>query len=344
MKALVLKEYMRLECEEVPDPKPTEDEVLVQVRACGICGSDVHGMDGSSGRRQPPVIMGHEASGVIAEVGKSVTTWSKGDRVTFDSTVYCGQCWYCQQGEVNLCDHRRVLGVSCADYRQDGAFAEFVAVPHQTLYRLPDVVTFEQAAMIEPLSVAVHAVERASPAENATAIVIGAGVIGLLLVQVLRARGSKTLIAVDIDPQRLKLAQKLGADVGLLPDKCDVVQEVLQRTEGRGADASFEAVGASATVNLAIDCLRKGGTSTLVGNLSPTVEVPLQMVVTRQLSLLGTCASSGEYPACLDLIARGLIQVDPLVSTVAPLKEGAWWFRRLYDKEPGLIKVILKPS
>ena len=133
------------------------------MRACGICGSDVHGMDGSTGRRIPPLIMGHEAAGEIAEVGAGVSGWKPGDRVTFDSTIYCGRCWHCLRGEVNLCDERRVLGVSCAEYRRDGAFAEFVAVPERILYRLPDDLSFEQAAMVEAVSVAVHAVAAHAP-------------------------------------------------------------------------------------------------------------------------------------------------------------------------------------
>src|SRR5215831_13688493 len=137
MKALVLKEYNRFSFEDVPAPKAAEGEVVVSVKACGICGSDVHGMDGSTGRRRPPIIMGHEAAGVIAATGKGVSGWAVGESVTFDSTIYCGQCEFCRQGLVNLCNNRRVLGVSCEDYRQNGAFAEFLTVPQRVLYRLP---------------------------------------------------------------------------------------------------------------------------------------------------------------------------------------------------------------
>src|ERR1019366_5888465 len=175
MKALTLTEYKNLVFGDVPDPRIADDEVLVRVRACGICGSDVHGMDGSTGRRRPPIIMGHEAAGVIAEVGKQVKYWKIGDRVTFDSTVFCGARWYCKRGLINLCDHRRVLGVSCEDYRQHGAFAEYVALPQRILYALPDSVTFEQAAMVEPVSIAVHAVEITPVSLGDAAVVVGAG-------------------------------------------------------------------------------------------------------------------------------------------------------------------------
>jgi L-iditol 2-dehydrogenase len=343
MKALVLEEYNRFEYKEMPEPQIGPEDVLVRVKACGICGSDVHGLDGSTGRRIPPLIMGHEASGVIAEVGQGVTGWQKGDRVTFDSTIYCGKCHFCRRGEINLCDNRRVLGVSCGEYRQHGAFAEYVAAPQHILYRLPAEVSFEHAAMVEALSVAFHAVARTPIGLNDAAVVVGAGMIGLLVVQSLRVAGCGNIIAVDLDPQRLELARELGADEGLNPQVVDVVAQVSQRTAGRGADVSFEVVGISSTLDLAIKCLRKGGTLTLVGNLAPTTEFPLQAVVTRELTLNGSCASRGEYPACLDMISRGAINVAAMISAVAPLAEGTAWFHRLYQGEPGLMKVVLVP-
>src|SRR4051812_3056603 len=151
MKAMLLSDYKQLAITEMPAPRLADDEVLVRVRACGICGSDVHGYDGSTGRRIPPLVMGHEASGEISEVGPAVKTFSVGDRVTFDSTVSCGRCEYCRTGHVNLCDSRMVLGVSCGDYRRHGAFAEYVAVPERILYRLPASISFEHAALIEAI-------------------------------------------------------------------------------------------------------------------------------------------------------------------------------------------------
>ncbi len=342
MKALTLTDYKNLVYGDVPDPQITADEVLVRVRTCGICGSDVHGMDGSTGRRRPPVIMGHEAAGVIEEVGNQVNDWKKGDRVTFDSTVFCGACWYCKRGQINLCDHRRVLGVSCEDYRQHGAFAEYLAIPQRILYALPDSVSFEQASMVEPVSIAVHAVEITPVSLGDTAVVVGAGMVGLLVVQALRVAGCGKIIAVDLEPQKLELAKKFGADVGLKADACDVAAEVKKHTEGRGADVALEVVGLGASINTAISILRKGGSLTVVGNLSPKVEIPLQVVVTRQLRIQGSCANSGEVPACLDLLGRKAMTPELLISATPPLAEGAAWFDRLYAHEPGLLKVILQ--
>ncbi len=343
MKALVLREYGKLVYEDVPRPEIAPDEVLVRVEACGICGSDVHGLDGSTGRRQPPLIMGHEAAGVVAEAGPAVRGWAAGDRVTFDSTIYRLDDWYTRRGLYNLSDGRRVLGVSPGEYRRHGAFAEYVAVPQHILYRLPAGVSFEQGAMTEPVAVAAHAVGLTPIAVGDTAVVVGAGMIGLCLVQVLRAAGCGSVFAVDLEPEKRDLARKLGADVVLDPQSDDIAQVVAQATGGRGADVAFEAVGIPATVKTAIAAVRRGATVTLVGNLSPSAEVPVQAVVTRQLRLQGSCAIAGEYPAALAMIERGVVNVDAMRSAVAPLAEGAVWFDRLYRKERGLMKVILKP-
>ncbi len=176
MKALVLEEYNTLVYKDVPDPSILPGEVLVRIKACGICGSDVHGLDGSTGRRIPPLIMGHEASGIIEATGSAVTKWKIGDRVTFDSTVYRLDDWFTREGRYNLSDNREVLGVSPGDYRRNGAFAEFMAIPQHILYRIPDSVTFEQAAMVEAAAVALHAVNISGMKTGDNCAVTGAGI------------------------------------------------------------------------------------------------------------------------------------------------------------------------
>src|SRR6202789_3879273 len=234
MKALLLSEYNQLDIADLPAPVPGVDEILVRVAACGICGSDVHGYDGSSGRRIPPIVMGHEAAGVIAAVGEGVTGYRAGERVTFDSTVYCGVCEFCQRGEVNLCDNRQVVGVSCGDYRRAGAFAEYVTVPERILYRLPDKLSFSDAAMLEAVSVAIHAVRVAEVTGGESALVIGAGMIGLLILQAARASGCSRILVADVDASRLNLAKDAGADVTILASGAELVAEILSRTDGRG--------------------------------------------------------------------------------------------------------------
>lgn len=343
MKALVLQDYLKFTVTEVPQPEIGPEEVLIAVKACGICGSDVHGMDGSTGRRRPPIIMGHEAAGVIAATGGSVTNWKAGDRVTFDSTIYCGKCEFCRRGQVNLCNHRRVLGVSCEDYRQQGAFAEFVAVPQHILYKLPDSLSFEHAALIEPFSIAFHAVRRTSIALNDSSLVLGCGMIGLALIQTLRLAGCGRIIAVDVASDKLAMARQMGASHTINSSEENPLAQILALTNNTGVALAFEAVGIDATLGLALRSVRKGGQAMLVGNLATKVDFPLQFAVTRELTIYGSCASVGEYPACLDLIASGALQVAPFLSASAPLAEGAAWFDRLYRKEPGLLKVILTP-
>ncbi|MGB6193026.1 MAG: galactitol-1-phosphate 5-dehydrogenase [Terracidiphilus sp.] len=343
MKALVLSSYKELSLQDLPMPHPAEDELLIRVKACGICGSDVHGYDGSTGRRIPPLVMGHEAAGIVEAVGSGVSAFRPGDRVTFDSTVYCGDCFYCRRGLVNLCDNREVVGVSTPLFRRMGAFAEFTTVPARIAYRLHDTMPFAHAALIEAVSVAVHATALTPIALDDTAVVVGAGMIGLLTLQAVRLAGAGRVFVLDVDDTRLALAGKLGATHTFNSRSADVIQQILEHTEGRGADVAMECVGITPAVTLAIDSVRKGGAVTLVGNVAPTVEIGLQSVVTRQIRLQGSCASCGEYPACIDLMARGAISVEPLITAVAPLEEGVSWFERLYNREPGLLKVVLEP-
>jgi L-iditol 2-dehydrogenase len=347
MQALLLTEYRKLELADMERPTVGPHDVLVRVAACGICGSDVHGYDGSTGRRIPPLVMGHEAAGVIEEVGSAVDRSRLGQPVTFDSTISCGECDSCRRGKVNLCTNRRVLGVSCDEYRQHGAFAEFVVVPEQILYPLPNGMPFERAACIEPVSVAIHAVDRIAAArslEGESAVVVGSGMIGLLVIQALRHAGCGEVIAIDIDDGRLQLASELGATTTINGRETDGVRAVSKHTAGRGVDVAMEVVGNPHAIATAIGCTRRGGRVGLVGNVSPEVPLPLQVVVSRELTLYGSCASAGEYPKAIELVASGAIRVDPLITAVAPLANGPQWFERLYNREPGLMKVILKPT
>jgi L-iditol 2-dehydrogenase len=343
MKALLLSQYRHLELIDLAVPVPGRDEVLIRVAACGICGSDVHGYDGFSGRRIPPLVMGHEAAGTIAATGEDVKGLAEGDRVTLDSTVYCGECPPCRSGKINLCDRRQVLGVSCGDYRRAGAFAEFVVAPARIIHRLPQTLSFSDAALLEAVAVALHAVSLVPVPPGSTALVVGAGTIGLLLQQALRVAGCSRVFVTDVDPTRLQLSRELGA-TATLSSGTELAPQILQLTNGLGVDIAIEAVGNSATVNAAIDSVRKGGSVVLVGNISPEVTLPLQKVVTRQILLQGSCASAGEYPRAIELVSSQAIRVKPLITAVAPLAEGPQWFERLYAREPNLMKVVLTPG
>jgi threonine dehydrogenase-like Zn-dependent dehydrogenase len=344
MKALILTEYNKMTYTDAAKPgiKGPRD-LLVRIKAAAICGSDVHGYDGSTGRRIPPLIMGHEASGVVEETGSGVAHFHKGDRITFDSTIYCGTCRFCREGRVNLCDNRRVLGVSCDEYTRDGVFAEYVVIPDHIAYPIPDETTFHQAALTEPAAVAAHAVRISPLSINDTTAVIGSGLIGLLIIQVLRAGSSGMIVAVDTDETRLEMARKMGADITINPARQDPAVVLAEHGKAGGVDLTFEALGSTPTVETAVNMTRKGGSITLVGNIQPQIQLPLQKIVSREIRVTGSCAIAGEYPLVLDMMARNKLDVDSLISAVAPLSEGDAWFKRLYAREQGLLKVILEP-
>jgi L-iditol 2-dehydrogenase len=288
--------------------------------------------------------MGHEAAGTVVSTGSDAHRFQPGDRVTFDSTICCGSCAYCARGEINLCDRRQVVGVSCGEYRRDGAFAEYIVVPERIVYRIPDTLSFAEAAMLEPVSVALHAVAVSKLRGGETALVLGAGMIGLLTMQAARAAGCHRVIVADIDRTRLELAQSMGASEIIPFSGHALLQECMRLTDGAGVDIAFEAVGRDETVNSAIDATRKGGTVTLIGNVTPEVKLPLQKVVSREIRLQGTAASAGEYPLAIECITSGKIRVTALITAVAALDEGPQWFERLHSREPNLMKIVLAPA
>ena len=344
MKALLYTGPYRLSMTEVPIPQVGEDEVLIRVKACGICGSDVHGYTGKTGRRIPPLIMGHEAAGLIEKVGSLAKgRFEVGQRVTFDSTVFCNRCHFCRLGMINHCLKRQVFGVSTKSYRRHGAFAEYVAAPWWVVYPIPEELSFEYAAMLEPCAVALHAVNRTPIHPEDTVIVIGAGTIGLLVVACVKLKGARRVIAVDLDSSRLRIASQMGADLVLNPKEGDIPERVKELTDSLGADVVLEAVGIPETVKEALDIVRSDGQVTLIGNLTPRVEVGLQDIISREINIRGTYASAGEHRDCISLFTSGKINPAPILSKVLPLSEGPRVFKELLEGRPGLLKVILKP-
>jgi L-iditol 2-dehydrogenase len=343
MKALVLEKPSVLVMKDAEKPAPGPDEVLIRVKACAICGSDVHGLDDSSGRRHPPIVMGHEASGQVEAVGPAVGGFAAGDRVVFNSTLSCGVCHFCVRGLQNMCTSGKVYGVSSDAYRLQGAMAEYIVVPQRILYHLPPTVSYEQAAMVEPLSIALHAVNLVDIRVGDSAVVFGAGTIGIMLIKLLKLSSCSTIIAVDIDESKLELAKASGAAHCFSPAKGDLQQRVLEVTDGLGATHAYEAVGIPATTRMGIDCLRRTGSFVLLGNLTPNIELPVQKVVLKELKLVGSYCFSAEAETSLRLLADGSVKVDDLISAVVPLEKGAEMFKRLKGGEKGLRKVVLVP-
>jgi L-iditol 2-dehydrogenase len=296
--------------------------------------------------------MGHEAAGEIDQVGPKVEGWAAGDRVTFDSTVYCGRCPACERGAVNLCEHREVLGVSPGTYRRHGAMADYLVVPARILHRVPPGLPFEHAAFAEPLCIALHAVSRVHSADSphplkGPAVVIGAGMIGLLVIQVLRHFGCSSIVAVDRNESRLRTAAALGATATVPVDGTGEEQTlaaIRHHTGEAGAPLILEVVGIEPTLSLAVKATALGGQLVLVGNLSPEPRIPLQRIVTGELTVFGSCGTAGDHPLALRLLEQGAIQVAPLLSHLVPLAEGPEWFKRLSSPAGAeTLKVVLQP-
>jgi len=343
LKALIHTKPYCFEYSDFADPAAGDDEVLIRVKACGICGSDVHGFTGKTGRRLPPLIMGHEAAGVVEDFGKNVKDFEKGDRVCFDSTVYCNKCQPCRNGLYNRCDKRQVLGVSTPEFKRHGAFAEYVAVPSWIVFKIPDNMSFIQAALLEPASIGTHAANRAPISADDTVVVIGGGTIGLFILQAARLRGASRVIVVDINEFRLEIAGKLGADKVINPLKSDLRETIFKETKDKGADVTLEAVGYAKTFLDGVSVTKTGGYLVAVGNLEKVAEFNLQELVARELTFTGSYASSGEFRDCIELVASGKINVEPLISDVLPLKEGPVAFERLHKAEENLLKIVLEP-
>lgn len=340
MKALVNTAPHVMEVQEWDVPACGPDDLLIRVKACAICGSDIKGYSGKTGRRQPPIVMGHEASGVVEAVGHSVAGFEPGDRVCFDSTVYCLHCPYCLSGHLNMCENRQVIGVSEGTYRRHGAMAEYVVVPHWIAVRMPDSLSYAQAALVETVSIGVHAANRTPLRLNDTVLIVGAGAVGLVSLQAIRLKGAGIVVVTDLSPARLELARQLGADATVRADEGDLVERLLAETGPEGADAVLEAVGIQVTIDTALELTRKAGALTLIGNVMPRVEMGLQSIVSREISLYGVCASNGEYADCVELVAAGRIDVDPLISEYARIEDGQAVLDRLYQGVEGNIRTV----
>ena len=342
MKALLLTDVSKFEYVDVPTPEPKAGEVQINIKACAICNSDVHGYDGASGRRQPGLIIGHEAAGIISKVGEGVSKFKVGDAVVFNSVKYCGKCYYCTHGMENMCDNGCCFGIKTDTQHLDGAMADYLCVPEYLCYKMPENLSFEKAALVEPLAIMVHAVNGVDIKINHTAVMFGAGVMGLMGLKVLKSTGCGKVIVVEVDEFKKEMARKNGADY-IIDGREDVPARIKELTDGLGADFAFDTAGVKATITNGFRCLKKDGTMVQVGNISPFVETPLQTLVNSEIKWMGRYGTFCEYEGALALLGSGKVNVDDILSKVAPLKDGQEWFDRLHALEPGLLKVVLVP-
>jgi len=339
MKVAVWHGGKDIRIEERSKPAIKDDEALVRVRAAGICGSELHAYEGVSERRKPPLVMGHEFSGEIAETGGKVEGFKEGDRVVVDPLTRCGVCEQCTRGRGNVCRNVRLLGLHVS-----GAFAEYVPTPARNCYKLPNHVSFEEASTVEPLAVAVHAVGRTPVKLGDKVAVIGAGVIGLMLLQAAKAAGAGITFVTDVVDYRLGFAEKLGADVTINSKIDDPIKRIMKLTDMKGVDVALEAVGIQSTVQQAMAMVCIGGRVTIVGMLAKTMALEMLDAVAKELDIKGTYGyTPDDFKAALNMISSGKASVKPLVTNVLPLDAVSEGFKLLSEKAEGVIKVVLKP-
>lgn len=329
MKALVYTGPEQLEIQELPKPQPKKGEVLLKILACGICGSDVHGYLGLTGRRTPPMIMGHEFCGEVVGTG---------ERVAVYPVDYCGHCQMCKQGDVHLCINKRAFGVLDVD----GAFAEYINVPEKCCFRIAEDIPDAVASMMEPLAVAYRGVSHYGSFENKTVLLVGTGTIGLLALSCVKMKKAAKIIVSDLSDGRLEIAKKMGADVVINPGKENFNDRIMAETKGEGVDVSIEAVGIETTVKQALDALKLSGEAIWIGNNSPTITINMQQVVTRELKVQGSFLYGlDEFKQVVEFINEKKISVDALISEEISLDDVPKYFDKLAHSPGNMVKVIM---
>ncbi len=338
MKALVYHGPKDLRLEEVEGVFPKEHEVKIKVKAIGICGSDVHGYAGLTGRRLPPMIMGHEFSGEIVEVGQAVTDFKVGDRVAPYPVEICGECEFCRRDMTHICLNKRAYGVlDC-----NGAMAEYICVPGNIVFKLSDCVDYSTGAMVEPMAVALRGVDNAGDLQGKNVLILGAGTIGLFTLAHVKTRNPAKIFVSDLSDTRLAVAKQMGADVVLRSDKLDVVQAVRDATDGLGVDVSIECVGITPTTKQAVSSLKLGGTTVWVGNSQKLIEADMQEIVTHELTVRGSFLYTlKQFERCVEILGQGQVDISPIISREIKLEEAPEMFRTLYENPGDLIKVVI---
>lgn len=341
MKALVYLGPNKLEIQDVAVPKVKEKEVMLRVKACGICGSDVHGYLGLTGRRTAPMIMGHEFSGEIIELGENTSGKFKiGDRVTVQPANFCGECENCKQGYTNVCEYKDFYGAMDAN----GALSEYFVVPEKLLYHLPENVSYEQGALIEAFAVSYSGVKKAGDVEGKNVFIAGGGTIGQLALIALKNLNPKKIVLSDLSPLRLEFAKKLGADIAFAPNKDESFAEQIKRHfGGEKADIAIEAVGIQPTVSQTLDSLKTRGRCVWIGNSAKEVKVDMQNIVTNQLAIFGTYIyTHEEFGEAIKFIGDNNVDLSDVITKVITLEEAPAMFEELGRSAENHLKVVVK--
>ena len=343
MKAVLYLGPENVAARDVPNPKVEAKEVMIKVKVAGICGSDLEMYRGHRLDVVPPRIPGHEISGDVVEIGKDVKKFNPGDRVVVEPIVSCGECRMCRLGRYNICRNLRILGVY-----KDGAFAEYVTLPENRVYKLPKKLSYEEGAVLEPTAVGVHTVRRAHVSVGDVVVILGAGPIALQIGQVARAMGASHIIMTDVLDYRLQLAKKLGADVVVNVANEDPKRYVDEATDGEGADVVIEATGLSKTILQTMNLVRSGGTVHIAGlNVERLVTEPPTFFVNGLLKEVtvefSRAYSAGDWPIAIRLASRGQVSCGALVSHRFPLDEAKRAYEVADKKLENAVKVVFTP-
>ena len=342
MKALVFKGPRDMQYLDVPTPEPGPDEVRIHPKAVSICGSDSSGYKGGNAMRTPGLIMGHEFSGVIEKLGSNVKGLTVGQRVAVHHNIFCGKCRDCKEGRDNECVNRAIIGTNMPVFGPwNGAMADYVIAPAKKIIPLPDHVSFNAAAMGEPLSIGLRATDKVKELKGQTVLVYGAGPIGLLNMQCVLARGAARVIIVDTVDFRLEMAKKCGATVTINSRNEDVLKIVNEMTESGGVDVVFDCVGVKDTINMGTKLVRCGGTVVWVGLSDNTIDFDYKYAVCKEIQFLTAYMYVDELEKGLDLIAAGKLDVEKIITGVYPMSEGPKHFELIARGESKDIKIIL---
>jgi len=328
----------KVEFREKRLPRLSPQEVLIRVKTAAICGSDLHIFKGRHPSASLPVAIGHELAGEVLSAGKKVSKVKEGDRVVVEPVIVCGRCHFCLRGEYHLC-----MDISFQYRKGQGAFSPYFVASEDWVHRLPPTVSFEEGALVEPLSVAIHAVKKGVLQLGHSVAIFGAGAVGLLVLALSRLSGAGEVFVVDVQQHRLKRARELGASEAFDNSKEDAVKEILERTSGLGVDRSFEAVGFEGTLIQALKVLRKGGASVLVGLFeNPEVKLPANLFVQKEIVLMGTQGYCWDFQTALEIIESGKIRLKEIITHVLPLQSLQKAFELLMDPKGKAIKVVIQ--
>jgi L-iditol 2-dehydrogenase len=344
MKAAVMHAPLDIRIEELPIPDIAEDEVLVKVMAVGICGSDLHYYEhGKIGRYvvEQPIILGHECAGIVETVGAKVTRFKKGDRVAVEPGITCGRCPACKEGRYNLCPDVQFLATPPVD----GAFVQYIKHREDFLFAIPDHLSYEEAAMVEPFSVGIHAANRAGITPGSTIAIMGMGPVGLMAVVAAKAYGAKQIIVTDLEPVRLQAAIRLGATTAINVRESDPLESVMKLTDGQGVDVAFETAGSPKALPAALRSVRKGGKLCVIG-LPPQEEIPLNipLIADNEVSIFGVFRYANTYPRGISFLASGIADVQSLITDRYPLEQAGEAMERARTNKSGSLKVVVYPN